>query len=268
MKTTVVINKSQLELLKFIAKYRLVTVSQVQQNFGYKSRPSVNNKLKRLVTSGLVGMKYDGSKKMTGVPAVFYLTPRGLREVKKHLEYITEAIIHAAYSDHNASDALVEECGELFSLAKSLQRNYPNMKVLTARQLADIGYFPRPLPELYLAHPLENDVQRFFVFNLRDVKRYDIDLRYCIAKLIAYRESEAYAESGNEFPIIMLVCHSATIEKLAQRVMRTALNKSYESMVVYTTSYQALAKLQGTAQPIWSSIDDPETLLTLEEIEA
>lgn len=268
MKTTVVVNKSQIELLKFIAKYRLVTVSQVQQNFGYKSRTSVNNKLKRLVATELVGMKYDSSKKLSGIPAIFYLTPKGLREVKKYLPYITEAIIRAAYSDHKASDSLIEESAELFNLAQSFLRHYPDMKALTARQVGDIDYFPRPLPELYLAHQLENEVRRFFLFNLRDVKRYDIAVRSCIAKLVTYRDSEAYAESDNDFPIVLLVCHSAAIERLTQRVMRGSLGKSYEPMLVYTTSYQALAKLENTDQPIWSSIEDPDTLLTFDEIES
>lgn len=268
MKTVTVINKSQLELLKFIAKYRLVTVSQVQQNFNLKSRTSVNNKLKRLVSTELVGMKYDNSKKLSGVPAIFYLTPAGLREVKKQLPYITEAIIRGSYGDPNASDLLIDKSAEIFNLAQSLTRHYPNMKTLTARQVSDLDYFPRPLPDLYLAHQLDNDVQRFFLFNLRDVKRYDIAVRTCITKLIAYRESEAYAESENEFPVILLVCHSATIERLAQRVMRGALGKAYESMLVYTTSYQALIRLEDFNQPIWSSIDDAETLLTLDEIES
>lgn len=268
MKTSIAINKSQLELLKFIAKYRLVTVRQVQQNFGLKSRTSVNNKLKRLVITELVGMKYDSSKKLSGVPAIFFLTAKGLREVQKHLPYITEAIIRTSYSDHNASDSLIEKSAEVFSLSQSLLHHYPDMKVLTARQVDDLSYFPRPLPELYLAHQLEQGVKRFFLFNLRDVKRYDIAVRSAISKLVAYRESEKYAESDNEFPIVLLVCRTATIERLVQRVMRSALSKSYETMLVYTTSYQALTRLEDTYQPIWSSIEDPDTLITLDEVES
>lgn len=267
MKSTVLINQSQLELLKFIAKYRLVTSRQVQQNFGYKSRTSVNNKLQRLVGTELVGMKYDKSKKLSGVPAIYYLTPLGLREIKKHLPYITEAIIRAAYSDNNASETLMEKSAELFNVTQSLLTHYPGMTVLTARQIGDLGYFPRPLPDLYLADKYSEDIKRYFLFNLRDVKRYDIAVRNMVTKLIAYRESEAYAESGNEFPTILLVCHSAAVERLAQRIMRSALSKSYESMPAYTTSYMALSKLESMDQLIWSSLDDPDTLITFDDIE-
>lgn len=268
MKTSIAVSKGQLELLKFIAKYRFVTANHVQRNFNYKSRTSVNNKLKRLVNAELIGMRYDGSKKLSGIPAAFYLTPKGLREVQKDMAYITEAIIRSAYNDKNASDSLIQESGELFEQAQSLSRNYPDMKVLTARQLGDLEYFPRPLPDLYLAHQTGEDTERFFLFNFRDVKRYDVAVHSCIKKLIAYREADTYAESENEFPAVLFVCHSATIERLAQRTMRNALNKSYESILSYTTSYQALVKQEDADEPIWSSIDDPDTLLTLEETEA
>ena len=261
METTVAVNKSQLELLKFIAKYRFVTVAHVQQNFNYVSRTSVNNKLKRLVDSKLVAMNYDSSYKFAGIPATFYLTSKGLREVQKHLPYITDAIIRAAYSDNHASVALIEESGELFQLAQSFTRNYPGMKVLTARQLADLDYFPRPLPELYIAQQQDEETRRFFLYNFRNVNRYDVAVRSEITKLVAYREADTYARSENEFPVVLFVCHSAAIERLAQRSMRNALNKSYESIEVYTTSYQALVTQEDAEQPIWSSIDDPDELL-------
>ncbi len=267
MKSTVFINQSQLKLLQFITKYRFVTARQVQQNFGFKSRTSVNNKLKRLVATGLIGMQYDKSKKLSGVPAIYYATPQGLREVTSHLPYITEAIIRAAYSDADASGTLIEKSAEIFNIAQPLRNQYPDMTVLTARQIGDLSYFPRPLPDLYLAHKRSDTTHRYFVYNLRDTKRYDIAVRSTITKLMSYRESETYAESGNEFPAILLVCHSAAIERLAQRVMQSALNKSYESIPVYTTSYQALVQLEDTNQPIWSSLNDPDTLITLTETE-
>ena len=71
MKTSVAINKGQLELLKFVAKYRFVTSYHVQKQFAYKSRNSVNNKLKRLVDAGFLGMKYDNAKKLSGIPASY-----------------------------------------------------------------------------------------------------------------------------------------------------------------------------------------------------
>jgi hypothetical protein len=267
MKATVAVKQSQLEVLKFIAKYRFVTARHIQNHFNYKSRTSVNNKLKRLVATELVGMRYDNSKKLTGVPAAFYLTPKGLRVIQKQLPYITEAIIRSAYSDKNASESLIQESSELFEQARAFMRNYPDMKVLTARQLGDFEYFPKPLPDLYLAHQLDEETRRFFLFNFRDVKRYDVAVHSCINKLVAYLEDDTYDESGNEFPVVLFVCHSATIERLAQRIMRSALNRSYESMLVYTTSYQALIKQEDADEPIWSNIDDPDELLALPELE-
>jgi hypothetical protein len=268
MKTAVSLNQKQYDLLKLIAKYRFVTVANVQTYFNLKSRGGVFEKLNVMVKAGYLAVRYDKSFKLQYRPAAYYLMPKGLREVQKQLPYITETIIRNAYSDKNASESLIQKSGELFEQARSLSHNYPEMTVLTARQLGDFDYFPKPLPDLYIARKADEETKRFFLFNLRDVKRYDLAVRSCIKKLVAYREADTYAESGNEFPTVLFVCHSASIERLVQRTVRNALNKSYESILAYTTSYQALIKQEGANQPIWSSIDDPDTLLTLEEVEA
>lgn len=268
MKTSVAINQSQLDLLTFITKYRFVTVAHIQKNFNYKSRTSINNKLKRLIDAQLVGMKYDNTKKLSGIPAAFYLTPAGLRIVQVKLPYITDTIIRNAYADKNASESLIQESSATFEQARSLTRTYPDMKVLTARQLGDLEYFPRPLPSLYLAHKQNGETTRYFLYHFRDVKRYDVAVKSGIQKLIAYREADSYGESSNEFPNILMVCDTAAIERLVQRTMRASLNKSYESMLVYTTSHQALTTQGNIDQQIWSSIDDPDTLISLEDVEA
>src|SRR5690606_9230425 len=172
MKTTVSLNSKQIELITFISKYRFVNVAEAQKHFNLKSRPSVNLKLKVLVKSGHIGMLYDRSYKLIGKPATFYLTPKGLREAQKKLPYITDAIVKSSYSDKAASDSLIQESSAIFELSKSLSCNYPNMKILTARQLGDIEYMPRPLPNLYLAHQTSDGTARHFLYHLRDIKRY------------------------------------------------------------------------------------------------
>ncbi len=268
MKTATVVGKSQVELLTFIAKYRFVTASHVQRHFGYISRTSVSNKLKRLVLSGHLAMKYDVSKKLYGIPAVYYLTTKGLRVLQPILPYITEATIKGAYGDRNASESLIQGSADLFELAHTLTRTYPNMKALTARQLGDITYFPHPLPSLYLAHKQGKDSFRFFLYYFRDVTRYDVAINTAVARLMKYRKADTYSRSGNDFPVILFVCETAAIERHAQRSMRRALTTSYAPLLVYTTNYQALVNLQQPGQFIWSNINDPGILISLEAIEA
>jgi hypothetical protein len=213
-------------------------------------------------------MRYDVSKKLSGAPAAYYLTPKGLRELQRGLPYITDAVIKNAYGDKNASESLIRESVEIFEVSHALLNTYPDMKVLTPRQIGDIEYFPRPLPNLYLAHKKGEGTFRFFLYQLRDVKRYDVAIHATIARIIAYRESGVYDESGNEFPVVLFVCQTAAIERHAQRSMRNARNRSSESILVYTTSYQAVVTIQKPDQVMWSSIDDPDTLVRFKDIEA
>ena len=268
MKTTTALNPKQVELLKFISKFRFVTVAHIQNNFNLKSRPSVNLKLNVLIKTGHIGRLYDRSYRQVNKPASFYLTPKGLREIQKHLPYITDAIIKNSYGDKRASDSLVDESARLLELSKSLATNYPAIKALTARQLGDIEYMPKPLPSLYLALKVGDSTSRYFLYYLQDSKRYDVAVSSKIARLVKYRESEDYARSGNDFPVILLVCDSAAIERLAGRTIGSALNKSFESMQAYTTSHQSLLQQRSRDRALWSSVDDPDSLISLDDIES
>jgi len=214
-------------------------------------------------------MKYDKTKKLSGVPAAFFLTPAGLRIVQKKFPYFTDTIIRNSYSDKTASDALIRGSYEIFELANSLMRTYPSMNALTARQLADLEYFPQPLPSLYIANQKDNQsTTRYFVYHFRDIKRYDIAVKSGIQKLVAYRESDNYSASSNEFPCILIVCETVAIKRLVLRTMRNFLNKSYESMLVYTTIRQTLTTQVSRDQLIWSNINDCDTVVSLDTIES
>jgi hypothetical protein len=55
------------------------------------------------------------------------------------------------------------------------------------------------------------------------------------------------------------------IERLAGRLTRSLLNKSYESMSVYTSSTGALLQQQTSDEVIWSSLETPDELIALEQ---
>ena len=139
------------------------------------------------------------------------------------------------------------------------------MKAFTPGQLSGFDYFPKPLPDLYLAHIKEDETNRYFLYHLRDGKRYDVAVNARMRQLIAYVESNKYAESGNEFPIILLVCDTPAIERQAGRLTRSLLNKSYESMSVYISSTGALLQQQTSDEAIWSSLENSDELIALEQ---
>lgn len=139
------------------------------------------------------------------------------------------------------------------------------MKAFTPRQLSGFDYFPKPLPDLYLAHIIEDETTRYFLYHLRDGKRYDVAANARARQLIAYVESNQYAESGNDFPMVLFVCDTPAIKRLVGRLTRSLLNKSYESMSVYTTSTGALLQQQTSDEAIWSSLETPDELIALEQ---
>lgn len=265
MKTTVSLNPKQQDLLELIAKYRFITIANVQTFYGLKSRGGVHEKLSVLVKSGHLAFRYDRDYKFRYRAGSYYLTPKGLRAIQDSTPYITDATIRGAYADKNASEQLLDASNTVFEMVQNLTRLYPGMKAFTPRQLSGFDYFPKPLPDLYLAHIKEDETNRYFLYHLRDGKRYDVAVNARARQLIAYVESNQYAESGNDFPVVLFVCDTPAIERLAGRLTRSLLNKSYESMSVYTSSTGALLQQQTTDEAIWSSLETPDELIALEQ---
>lgn len=265
MKTTVSLNPKQQDLLELIAKYRFITIANVQSFYGLKSRGGVYEKLSVLVNSGHLALRYDKGCKFRYRAGSYYLTPKGLRAIQDLVPYISDSAIRNAYADKNASEQLLDASSKIFELAQNLTRLYAGMKAFTSRQLSGFDYLPKPLPDLYLAHVKEDETTRYFLYHFRDGKRYDVAVNSRVRQLIAYLESNQYAESGNEFPIILFVCDTPAIERLAGRLTRSLLNKSYESMSVYTTSTGAVLQQHTNNEAIWSSLETPDELIALEQ---
>lgn len=265
MKTTISLNPKQQDLLKLIAKYRFVTIANVQAFYDLKSRGGVHEKLSVLIKSGYLALRYDKGYKFRYRAGSYYLTPKGLRAIQELAPYITDGTIRNAYADKNASEQLLDASSKVFELAQTFTRLYPNMKTFTQRQLSGFDYFPKPLPDLYIAHIKEDGTTRYFLYHLRDGKRYDVAVNSRVRQIISYLESGRYAESENEFPTILFVCDSPAIERLAGRITRSLLNKSYESMLTYTTSTGALLQQKTSDEAIWTSLEAPDELLAIEQ---
>jgi hypothetical protein len=179
---------------------------------------------------------------------------------------VTDAVIRSSYSDKQASEQFIDSNLALFAMAQALERTHTNTRIFTARQLGGFEYLPRPLPDLYLVHNQGDVTIRYFLYHYRDGKRYDIPVRSRIQQLITYRESGNYEVTGNNFPTVLAVYDTTSIQRLTQRTFRNALNRSYESLAVYTTSRTAVTSL-GKESAIWSPIEDPEELIPLDAVE-
>ena len=72
---------------------------------------------------------------------------------------------------------------------------------------------------------------------------------------------------SNELPSLLFVGETSTTERRLQRLIRSALRNAEldEDISVYTTTFGAIEHIEGEGA-IWTSLDEPDELLSLENL--
>src|ERR1700759_2928953 len=77
------LNNQQVEVLDWLYRFRFSTSRQIARCLGKDKFKSVQKKLQILEKQGYIGKRYDGSYKLQGRPAEYYLTPKGARQLEQ-----------------------------------------------------------------------------------------------------------------------------------------------------------------------------------------
>lgn len=262
------LNKNQIRLLELVYKYRFVSRLLVADSLGVKPENGLFRRFEVLVKYEYLSKRFDKRLKLMGVPVAYCLTPKGLRALQAipgH-EYITEAIIKSSYRDTSVGQSFIAHTLDVYHYANTLMRHYPDLRVFTRREIGRYEYFPEQLPDAVLSLPTENPKQpkRFFLDLIPSAApRRTIDGRltaYC-----NFFDEGGWDITGSTLPVLLLVAETSSSEKRLQYIARTVMRRNdLVEPSIYTTTSPALSAEDATA--IWTSLDDPDELLSLDRI--
>lgn len=260
------ISKSQIELLELVCKYRFVSRLLVADSLGIKPENGLFRRLEVLVKYEYLGKRFDKRLKLMGVPAAYYLTPKGLRTLQAvpgH-EHITEATIKASYRDKSVGQDFITHTLNVYQYTNTLKRRYDGLRVFTRREIAQYDYFPSQPPDAVLSLPTDNPKQprRFFFDLVSDsLPRSALDRR--IANYCEFFDEGGWDVTSSPLPIMLLLCEWSAAEKRVSRDVRMQLNRSdMEELPVYTSTTNALDNPAGELV-VWTSVEDSDELTDL-----
>jgi DNA-binding PadR family transcriptional regulator len=261
-----VLKQGQIDILELLYTYRFGSRQLVADGLNMKP-DSLYRKLEVLVKHGWVAKRQEARLKLTGTPAAYYLTPKGLRTLAAlpDHEYITDSVIKGSYKDGTVTQSFITQTLRVYAQANRLTAAYPNLRVFTRRNMSRYSYFPQPLPDLFLSlKQEEGQPKRFFL----DVIPDSLPTKPLYQRITNY--AEFFDEGGWEPvdtspPILLLLGETGT---RIQRTTRSALYKAEidEELSVYTSTFGATENLLDNSA-IWTSLDDPDELLALPELE-
>ncbi len=261
------LSSSQISLLDLVYKYRFVSRQLVADSLGINPQNGIHERLEVLLKYGYLDKRFDKRLKLVGVPAAYYLTPKGLRTLQAlpNHEHVTEAAIKGSYRDKTVGQDFVTHTLDVYKYTNLLKQHYPGLKVFTKRDMSQYDYFPSQLPDAFLSLPTDDPQQpkRFFFDLVSDsLPRSALDRR--IANYCDFFDDGGWEVTGSdELPIMLLLSEWGPAEKRIQRNIRLQLSRSdMEELAAYTSTTGALDGITDE-RAIWTSVEDADELLEL-----
>lgn len=261
------LNDEQLEVLELLLKFRFVSNDLIAEYFGKKDRSFVFKRLKILLEQGLIGKRFDSSYRIQGKPAAYYLLPAGARKLQERRDSEDEAVnVKSIYKDKTVSETFIGHSLSIFAAYNQLKAQYGSkLDFFTKSDLARYEHFPKPLPDAFLTLETKNNTRHFFVEILEDSQPFFTAVRK-IKKYIDYKDSGEWAVTEAEFPTILFICESASLQKRLQKHTTKMLDKALVDDFAFATTTKEKLKSFPEDDVIWQNVTDPDEMLSLSSI--
>lgn len=263
-----VLKQGQIDILELLYKYRFGSRQLVADSLSIKAGSSLYDKLNVLIKHGLVAKRHEKRLKLQGIPAAYYLTPKGLRTLQmldEH-DYITEHTIKSSYRDKSVSQGFVNHTLNVYRQTNVLKQQYQELKVYLRRDMSRYSYFPDNPPDAFLSLKVDDTPHRFFLDVIPDnLPRKPLDDR--ITGYAEFFEGGGWDLTNSEYPKLLFVTEKGATETRTRRIIRVALSRADmdDEIQAYTTTFTALQGMDASGR-IWTSTDDPDELLSLLEL--
>jgi hypothetical protein len=259
------LKQGQIDILELLYKYRFGSRQLLADSLGIKVGSSLYEKLEVLIKHELIGKRQEKHLKLLGIPAAYYLTPKGLRTLQAlpDHDFITDGTIKASYKDKSVSQTFVSHTLKVYQLTNTLNHQYPDLKVFLRRDMSKYSYFPNNPPDVFLSLKVGDTPKRFFLDVVPDsLPRIVLDRR--ITGYGQFFEDGGWEITNSELPTLLLAAEKGTTETRTRRAVHAALGRleMNDELEVYTTTFAAIENMDDSGK-IWTNINDPDELLSL-----
>ena len=260
------LKQGQIDILETLYKYRFGSRQLLADSLGIKSGSNLFEKLNVLMKHGFVARRYDKSHKLQGVPAAYYLTAKGLKQLQliHGGERVTDAIIKASYRDKVVSQTFVNHVVEIYTHTNKLQHKYPSLKVFFRREMALYSYFPASPPDVFFSLKTADRLQRFF-FDVVSKGTPPSAINRCLVNYMEFFDDGGWDATGSDLPKLLFLLENPSAENRLRRAAHAVRSRFDldDEIEIYTATAE---NLLSEDVAVWSNIDKPSEVLSLDEL--
>ena len=256
------LKKGQIDILEGLYGCRFCSCRLLADSLGIRSLSNLHEKLNVLMKHGFVDRRYDKSFRLRGMPAAYYVTPKGLRQLQliHGRERVTDAIVKAGYRDRVVSQAFVNHTVRVCAYINQLQHRYPLLEVLLRREMMLCSYVPANPPDAFLLLRVNDGIRQFGIRKFfldvvsKDMLPSTINRR--IAGYMDFFDSGGWSEANSDMPKLLLLLEDPAMKRRLERIAR-AVRRRFgldDEIEIYVAMAEDL--LNGDTAAIWLSIDE------------
>jgi len=251
-----VLKKGQIAILEALYECRFCSCRLLADSLGIRSLSNLHEKLNVLMKHGFVDRRYDKSFRLRGMPAAYYVTPKGLRQLQliHGRERVTDAIVKAGYRDRVVSQAFVNHAVRVCAYINQLQHRYPLLEVLLRREMMLCSYVPANPPDAFLSLRVGDGIRQFF-FDVVSKDMLPSTIRRRIAGYMDFFDNGGWDEMNSELPKLLLLLEDTAMKRRLERIARAIRSRFGldDEIEIYVAMAEDL--LNGDTA-IWLSIDE------------
>lgn len=251
------------EILLILYKFRFASRNLIVQYMGLSSTTMTHYRLQDSCDAGYIFKHYSGKNKIAGKPASYCLTPRGMR-ILKTMPGLNHKALDNVYGDRTARPVFIDRCLVTFQLYNKLTELYgDDLEFYSKSEASKYKIFPRVLPDGYL---IKGD-KSYMLEWLPASTDYPV-IRGRLNRLVDHYHSGNWKAAGTNYPTILFVCANGNIQRQVQKIAKRSIQRDedidFNDMPVYTSTIKALLGSANKDIPIWSNVEDPDDLITLQ----
>ena len=251
-----VLKKGQIAILEALYECRFCSCRLLADSLGITSLSNLHEKLNVLMKHGFVDRRYDKSFRLRGMPAAYYVTPKGLRQLQliHGRERVTDAIVKAGYRDRVVSQAFVNHTVRVCAYINQLQHRYPLLEVLLRREMMLCSYVPANPPDAFLLLRVNDGIRQFF-FDVVSKDMLPSTINRRIVGYMSFFDSGGWNEANSDMPKLLLLLEDTAMKRRLERIAR-AIRSRFDlddEIEIYIAMAEDL--LNGDTA-IWLSIDE------------
>lgn len=244
----------ELNILKQLYKFSYLNTNQVYQLNPQVTPRTIQRHLKQLTeTNYLIAHDFNrNDTRFNTKPTIYSLSKLARKRLKSEKECDIH-VLNRVYQQKRVSKQVIYQHVFLATMYLHLKNQLIDGETLhfsTKAQLQEFDYFPKPLPEAYIAVTDEQKkVHRYFLFLFTTY----VPMRFMKSRIeqnIYYSENVTWTEATNqEMPVFLIVCVNKNLEKQITQVISSTLPRK----TFYTTTRDEVIKA-GFKGDIWEIV--------------